>query len=139
MQKNFVLKNQGCISSFILSLACKKWQIFGCYHVFIKDMLNYCTLKKINCSNCCYFRQSFKFQLLFFFFFGMSITYKIFGIKLLIFTGTVRRFLEKYVDDVDSVIFVCNEDTVVCNALFIQVSLVQHISLYNHAVLKFYF
>lgn len=25
---------------------------------------------------------------------------------------TVRRFLEKYVDDVDSVIFVCNEDTV---------------------------
>lgn len=69
----------------------------------------------------------------------MSITYKIFGIKLLIFTGTVRRFLEKYVDDVDSVIFVCNEDTVVCNALFIQVSLVQHISLYNHAVLKFYF
>lgn len=55
------------------------------------------------------------------------------------FTGTVRRFLEKYVDDVDSVIFVCNEDTVVCNVLFIQVSLVQHISLYNHAVLKFYF
>lgn len=55
------------------------------------------------------------------------------------FTGTVRRFLEKYVDDVDSVIFVCNEDTVVSNALFIQVSLVQHLSLYNHAVLKFYF
>lgn len=55
----------------------------------------------------------------FFLFFGMSITYKIFGIKLLIFTGTVRRFLEKYVDDVDSVIFVCNEDTVVRNALFI--------------------
>lgn len=55
----------------------------------------------------------------FFSFFGMSITYKIFGIKLLIFTGTVRRFLEKYVDDVDSVIFVCNEDTVVRNALFI--------------------
>lgn len=49
----------------------------------------------------------------------MSITYKIFGIKLHIFTGTVRRFLEKYVDDVDSVIFVCNEDTVVRNALFI--------------------
>lgn len=49
----------------------------------------------------------------------MSITYEIFGVKLLIFTGTVRRFLEKYVDEVDSVIFVCNEDTVVRNALFI--------------------
>lgn len=65
------------------------------------------------------FQTIFQVSTSFFFFFGMSITYKIFGIKLLIFTGTVRRFLEKYVDDVDSVIFVCNEDTVVRNALFI--------------------
>lgn len=65
------------------------------------------------------FQTIFQVSTSFFFFFGMSITYKIVGIKLFIFTGTVRRFLEKYVDDVDSVIFVCNEDTVVRNALFI--------------------
>lgn len=49
----------------------------------------------------------------------MSIIYEIFGVKLFIFIGIVRRFLEKYVDEVDFVIFVCNEDIVVRNVLFI--------------------
>lgn len=48
----------------------------------------------------------------------MSIIYEIFGVKLFIFIGIVRRFLEKYVDEVDFVIFVCNEDIVVSNVLF---------------------